>query len=455
MKDKNQFKGKRILVLGLAKSGEAAAKLLNRLGAIVTVNDSKPYVENEQAKDLEKLGIKVVCGHHPLSLLEESLDYVVKNPGIPYTNPLVQEAIHRQLPVVTEIEIASLISEAEMIAITGSNGKTTTTTLIHEMLKNSRREPLIAGNIGTVACEVAEKATNEQIMVVEVSSFQLLGTEQFKPKVSVFLNLFDAHLDYHGTKEEYGLAKAKITANQSKEDYLVFNYDDPFVRRMANESQATLIPFSVNERLEKGVYIHEGSVYYQNQAIIKLESVVLPGSHNKENILAAIGAALIMGAELKQIKHVLQTFSGVEHRLQFVTNFEGRQFFNDSKATNILASQKALEAFQQPTILLAGGLDRGNEFDELASSLRNVKALITFGETKEKLARVAKEANVNTIIFVNDMVEAVETAFEQSNPGDVILLSPACASWDQYKTFEERGKRFVEAVQGLNTTSKS
>ncbi|WP_332632197.1 UDP-N-acetylmuramoyl-L-alanine--D-glutamate ligase [Halalkalibacter flavus] len=455
MKSNDLFKGKKILVLGLAKSGEAAARLLHKLGAAVVVNDAKRYEENQQAKELEKLGIKVVCGHHPLSLLEEDLDLVVKNPGIPYSNPIIKEAIHRGLSVVTEIEIASLISEAEIVAITGSNGKTTTTTLIHEMLKTSEREPLIAGNIGTVACEVAEEATNSQVIVLEVSSFQLLGTEQFKPKVSVFLNLFDAHLDYHGTKDEYSLAKAKITANQSKEDYLVYNMDDPIVREIANKSNATLIPFSVKQRLSKGLCIQQDSIFYNGQSIISLDSIVLPGAHNLENILAAIGAALTVGARLQQVRHVLQTFSGVEHRLQFVTDYKDRRFYNDSKATNILASQKALEAFEQPIVLLAGGLDRGNDFDDLLPSLGNVKALITFGETKDKLAKTAEEANVKTIVYADGMQEAVLAAFEKSEAGDVILLSPACASWDQYKTFEERGERFVEAVKSLETTLQS
>ncbi|MDT8859122.1 UDP-N-acetylmuramoyl-L-alanine--D-glutamate ligase [Alkalihalobacillus sp. MEB130] len=455
MKSNDLFKEKNILILGLAKSGEAAAKLLHKLGANVVVNDAKPYEENEQAKQLESIGIEVVCGGHPLTLLDKGIELVVKNPGIPYRNPIVREALHRGISVVTEVEIASLISEAEIVAITGSNGKTTTTTLIYEMLKNGEREPLIAGNIGTVACEVAEKATDQEVMVLEVSSFQLLGTEQFKPKVSVFLNLFDAHLDYHGTKEEYGLAKAKITANQTESDYLIYNVDDPIVRKIANDSDATLIPFSVKQPLAKGLSIQNEAIYYNGQPLVQLHSIVLPGAHNLENILAAIGASLTMGAKRSQIEHVLQTFSGVEHRLQFVSEYEGRRFYNDSKATNILASQKALEAFEQPIVLLAGGLDRGNEFDELSSSFKNVKALVTFGETKEKLAKTAKEAKVERIVFVNTMEEAVQAAYDQSESGDVILLSPACASWDQYKTFEERGLRFVKAVETLQAASKS
>jgi UDP-N-acetylmuramoylalanine--D-glutamate ligase len=454
MKSKDQFKGKKILVLGLAKSGEAAAKLLTKLDAIVTVNDSKPYEENEKAIELEQLGIRVICGHHPVDLLDDGFDFIVKNPGIPYSNPIVSGAMKKGLSVITEVELASIISEAEIVAITGSNGKTTTTTLIYEMLKNSEKEPLIAGNIGTVACEVAEDAKEKNIIVLEVSSFQLLGTENFKPKISVFLNLFDAHLDYHGTKDEYRLAKAKITANQSKEDFLVYNADDEDVVKVAKTSQATLVPFSVTKKEKNGLYIQDGSIFYKEQSVVSVDSIVLPGAHNLENILASIGAALIEGATQKQINHVLTTFSGVEHRLQFVKEFNGRRFYNDSKATNILASQKALEAFDQPIVLLAGGLDRGNEFDELASSLSNVKTLVTFGQTKEKLAKVAKEVNVETILFTETIEEAVRKAYNQSKQGDIILLSPACASWDQFKTFEERGDRFVQAVERLGENEK-
>ena len=446
---KRQYKGSKILVLGLAKSGEAAARLLHKLGALVTVNDAKPYEENEQAQQLEQMGIKVICGHHPIELLDEGFEMVVKNPGIPYSNPIVSTAMNKGISVVTEIELASNISKAEMVAITGSNGKTTTTTLIYEMLKNSARIPLIAGNIGTVSCEVAADASEQNVMVLEVSSFQLLGTETFKPKVSVFLNLFDAHLDYHGTKDEYLHAKARITVNQTSEDYLIYNADDEAVTKVAKSTKATLIPFSTKKELKMGVYVKDGWIFLDDRSVVKIESIVLPGEHNLENILAAIGAALTMGAKIEQIEHVLKTFTGVEHRLQFVKEYEGRRFYNDSKATNILASQKALDSFSQPTILLAGGLDRGNEFDELAPSLVNVKVLVTFGETKDKLAKVAEQVGIETIIFAEQMEEAVESAYERSLAGDVILLSPACASWDQYKTFEERGQRFVEAVERL------
>lgn len=447
--NKERLKGKNILILGLAKSGEAAATVLHRLGAKVTVNDIVPYEKNEQAKKLEEQGIEVICGSHPLELLERSFSFIVKNPGIPYTNPIVKEAERRRIPIITEIELCPYLTEAPIVAITGSNGKTTTTTLIYEMLQGGDREPLIAGNIGTVACEVAEKATKEQTLVVEVSSFQLLGTIEFRPKVSVLLNLFDAHLDYHGTREHYIAAKEKITANQNEDDWFIYNDDDPLVASVAKRSKATVVPFSTKKKVKNGVYIKEGIIYFKEEPIIKTSEIVLPGEHNLENVLAAIGAAKTMGANNGNIVDILKTFSGVSHRLQFVTEYEGRRFYNDSKATNMLATEKALQSFSEPIVLLAGGLDRGNEFDELEPFLQNVRVLVAFGETKEKLAKTAKRVGIENIFFAEWVEDAVKIAFEHSKRGDVILLSPACASWDQYKTFEERGERFIKAVGKL------
>ncbi|MBU8907112.1 UDP-N-acetylmuramoyl-L-alanine--D-glutamate ligase [Desertibacillus haloalkaliphilus] len=449
MKDMNQFRGKRVLVLGLAKSGFAASQLLHRLGATIIVNDAKPLEENEQAKQLEQIGIDVVCGAHPVSLLDEPVDFIVKNPGVPYSNPIVKAAIERGISVVTEIELASLLSEADMIAITGSNGKTTTTTLIVDMLKGSGREPLVAGNIGTVACEVAETATINNIIVTEVSSFQLMGTERFHPKVSVFLNLFDAHLDYHGTREEYGKAKAKIFANLTEDDFAVINAEDRDVVSLASQTKARLIPFSVTKEVSDGAYIKDEVVYFQGEEIISVADIVLPGKHNLENVLAAVAASLLMGATRKQITEVLKTFSGVKHRLQYVGTKNGRKFFNDSKATNSLATQKALTAFDAPIVLLAGGLDRGNGFDDLLPYLKKVKAVITFGETKSKLVKTAQVAGVQWIRETKNAETAVQEAYNLSERGDVILLSPACASWDQYRTFEERGDKFIAAIGKL------
>ncbi|MCD7033893.1 UDP-N-acetylmuramoyl-L-alanine--D-glutamate ligase [Metabacillus sp. GX 13764] len=449
MKQTDRFKEKNILVLGLAKSGLAAAKLLHSLGADVLVNDQKPYEENEAAQELNSLGIKCICGSHPLHLIDEKTDFVVKNPGIPYSNPLLQKALELTVPILTEVELAYLISEAPIIGITGSNGKTTTTTLVHEMLNADGQKALIAGNIGTVACEVAQTADSDSVIVMELSSFQLLGTNEFKPKIAMVLNLFDAHLDYHGTREEYAKAKGRIYQNQSEGDYSVINLDDKEASRLAQNSKADKVFFSVRKKLDKGACLHEGKILFNGEIIMQADEIVLPGKHNLENILAAVAAVKLHGCSNEAIRKVLTEFKGVRHRLQFIDTIDGRKFYNDSKATNILATSKALQAFTQPVILLAGGLDRGNEFDELKPFFRNVKALIAFGQTAPKLERTAKEAGIALIQLTDNVETAAAAAFEVSEKGDVILLSPACASWDQYKTFEQRGDMFEAAVHKL------
>ncbi|WP_210609849.1 UDP-N-acetylmuramoyl-L-alanine--D-glutamate ligase [Priestia flexa] len=448
MKTIDGYQGKQVLILGLAKSGLAAAKLVKSLGAKVVVNDQKPYEENDAAQQLEAIGIKVVCGHHPLELLD-GVEVIIKNPGIPYSNPLLQEALKRKLSIITEVELAYQISEAPFIGITGSNGKTTTTTLIYKMLEEDRKNPLIAGNIGTVACEVAQEAKPENVIVTELSSFQLMGIETFKPKISLFLNLFEAHLDYHGTKEEYAQAKANIFKNQTQDDFAVVNMDDSEVKKASKSVAAQIVPFSVNEEVKDGAYLLNKQLYFRNEAVMNVKDVVLPGKHNLENILAAIAVVKLLGCSNEAIYRVLTTFAGVKHRVQYVTTINKRKFYNDSKATNILATKVALSAFTQPTILLAGGLDRGNEFDELKPSFEHVKAVITFGETAPKIERVAKEAGIQVIKRVDNVKQAVIEAYDCSEEDDVVLLSPACASWDQFKTFEERGDMFIKSVHKL------
>lgn len=437
-------------MLGLAKSGVSAAQLLHNLGAFVTVNDKKPLDQNPEAQGLLEQGITVICGEHPIELLDEGFELIVKNPGIPYSNPMIVEAINKNIPIMTEVELAYQVSEAPFIGITGSNGKTTTTTLIYEMLKSGGKDPLIAGNIGTVVSDVVQKARNDQTIVTELSSFQLKGIKTFRPKIAVLTNIYSAHLDYHGDMEDYILSKRNITINQTKEDYFIANKDQEVVWNLAAQSAATIIPFSTSKPLGEGAYVKDGCIYFHNEKIIPLQEVVLPGAHNLENILCAVAAAKLSGVHNESICQVLRTFRGVKHRLQFIRELKGRKFYNDSKATNILATMKALNSFHEPIILLAGGLDRGNDFDELIPSLKNVKSLITFGQTAQKLEKTGREAGINKIIHVDNVEEAVFKAYQISEQGDVILLSPACASWDQYKSFEVRGDIFIEAVHKLN-----
>lgn len=448
MKKLNNFPYSHVLVLGLAKSGTAAARLLLDSNVHVRINDKKMPEDNVAVADLKKMGAEMVFGSHPVSVLKD-VELIIKNPGIPYDNPIIAEAEKKGIPIITEIELAGQLAEGRIIGITGSNGKTTTTTLIKEMLFASNQKVKAAGNIGTAATDAARKLEHDEMMVLELSSFQLLGIQTFKPRTAVLLNIYEAHIDYHKTFKNYKMAKCNIFANQTSEDYLVYNNEDETVAEAVKSAQAQLIPFSTKEPMQDGAWADETSIYFRNEKIMDRQDIVLVGDHNLENILAATSAAKLNGANNQGIRKVLATFAGVKHRLQFAGNVHDRLFYNDSKATNILATQKALSSFKQPVILLAGGLDRGNGFTGLQPYLHHVKAMVLFGQTAEKLKKLAEEAGIEKIEKVADIHEAVNIAYAISEPRDVILLSPACASWDQYRTFEERGDMFINAVHTL------
>ena len=453
MLNKNVFEHKRVLVIGLAKSGVAVAKLLLHQGAMVTVNDRIPLEENPDAKSLIEEGIRVLAGSHPVDLLEEHFDFVVKNPGIPYHNCMVEAAMKKGIPVYTEIEIAYQLLEGLIIGITGSNGKTTTTTLASLMLKESfpERQVFAAGNIGIPLSQLAEQSTKEDIYVSELSSFQLMGIDQFKPKIACIVNIFSAHLDYHGTREEYIEAKLQLTKNQTEEDYLVYNADYPeLITLIEGHTNATLVPFSRKNILEFGASVKDNYICFNGEKVIPVSTIQVPGTQNVENVLAAVAIAKLAGATNEGIKKAVQNFHGVKHRTQFVKEVNKRRFYNDSKATNIIATQIALRSFtNQSVILIAGGLDRGNGFDELVPDLTSVSGIVLYGETKEKLQEASKLAGVPVIEVVNTLEEATKKAYEISKEDDIILLSPACASWDQFKNFEIRGDEFIRVVENL------
>ena len=453
MLNKNVFEHKRVLVIGLAKSGVAVAKLLLHQGAMVTVNDRIPLEENPDAKSLIEEGIRVLAGSHPVDLLEEHFDFVVKNPGIPYHNCMVEAAMKKGIPVYTEVEIAYQLLEGLIIGITGSNGKTTTTTLASLMLKESfpEREVYAAGNIGIPLSQLAEQSTKENIYVSELSSFQLMGIDQFKPKIACIVNIFSAHLDYHGTREEYIEAKLQLTKNQTEDDYLVYNADYPeLITLIEGHTKATLVPFSRKTVLEFGACVEGDYICFNGEKVIPVSTIQVPGTQNVENVLAAVAISKLAGASNEGIKKAVQNFHGVKHRTQFVKEVNKRRFYNDSKATNIIATQTALRSFtNQSVVLIAGGLDRGNGFDELVPDLKSVSGIVLYGETKEKLQEAAKVADVPIIEVVNTLEEATKKAYVISKEDDIILLSPACASWDQFKNFEIRGDEFIQVVENL------
>ncbi|WP_277290476.1 UDP-N-acetylmuramoyl-L-alanine--D-glutamate ligase [Streptococcus orisratti] len=448
MKSVKTFENKKVLVLGLAKSGEAAARLLTKLKAIVTVNDGKPFDENPSAQALLEDGIKVICGSHPLELLDENFELMVKNPGIRYDNPMVARALEKGIPVITEVELAYLISEAPIIGITGSNGKTTTTTMIADVLNNGGQSGLLSGNIGFPASEVAQTATDQDTLVMELSSFQLMGVESFHPHIAVITNLMPTHIDYHGSFEDYVAAKWNIQKNMTDADFMVLNFNQDLSKELAQKTQATVVPFSTLERVD-GAYLENGTLYFKGEAVMKADEIGVPGSHNIENALATIAVAKLSGIANDAIKETLSHFGGVKHRLQALGEVRGVKFYNDSKSTNILATQKALSGFDNSkVILIAGGLDRGNEFDELVPDIAGLKLMVILGESAPRVKRAADKAGV-AYVDAKDVAEASHLAFENASTGDIVLLSPANASWDMYKNFEVRGDEFIAAFEEI------
>ncbi|MFC3745504.1 UDP-N-acetylmuramoyl-L-alanine--D-glutamate ligase [Paenibacillus sp. GCM10012306] len=473
MKHPDMYRGEEVVVLGLAKSGVQVAKVLHERGAVVTVNDKKEREQSPEASELESLGISVICGGHPEGLIHPGIKLVVKNPGIPYSVPPVQKALELGIEVVTEVEVAYRLCAAPMIGITGSNGKTTTTTWVGQMLDAAGMKPIVAGNIGTPLCQAAQEASEENWMVVELSSFQLKGTETFRPKIGCLLNVAETHLDYHGDMKDYVDSKAKIFANQLDSDTAVLNWDDPVCRELVPYVKAELLPFSMTEELVQGVFVSpsyvpdveddlERVILYRNSAgqeieIAPVESISLLGRFNVGNALAASAIAIAAGADPAGLSAVLKSFRGVEHRLEYVADKNGAAYYNNSKATNSQATTMALTSLRRPVVLIAGGLDRGSDYLELLPVLSSrVKALVALGETKDKLVNVAKLAGLNDVVSVDNgesaaavLEQAVREASALAEEGDIVLLSPACASWDMFTSYEERGRIFKEAVHNL------
>lgn len=454
MKSENQFENKHILVLGFAKTGKSVAHFLADRGAHVTINDRGDHDNDPSVALLLQKGVKTVFGGHPLSLLNEPVDFIVKNPGIPYKNDVIQVAQQKNIPIITDVELAYLVSDAAIIGITGSNGKTTTTSFIHSMLLHKPvGKAFVAGNIGVPTLDVVQQATKEDDLVMELSSFQLKGTQKFKPAIAVICNIFDAHLDYHETREDYVTSKFNLVRHLTDQDYMIYNYDQEELRQTLSHHDAIHIPFAIEcvdaFVKEHGVYVEDDVIMFQKQAIANVEDIFLPGKHNLQNAMAAIAVALIKEIPIDKIQEVLRTFSGMPHRLQPIGQYAGRQFFNDSKSTNQVACITALQSFRSPIIYIGGGLDRGNEFDELVPHLRYVKAAYLYGESKYKMQSAFDKAKIAEITVVDTLEDATKKAYLAAQKGDTVLFSPSCASWDQFDNFETRGDLFVSCVHKL------
>lgn len=448
MNDRTNLKNKKVLVLGLAKSGESAARLLDRLGAIVTVNDGKPFEDNPMAQDLLEDGIRVICGSHPLDLLEEDFALMVKNPGIRYDNPMVERALQKGIPVWTEVELAYLVAEAPIIGITGSNGKTTTTTMIAEVLQAGGQSAKLCGNIGYPASTAAQEARADEVLVMELSSFQLMGTAAFHPRIAVLTNLIPSHLDYHGHFEAYVAAKWLIQKQMTQEDTLVLNFNQEIAKTLAKQTKAQVLPFSTKKPVE-GAYLQDGQLYFKGERIMAAADLGVPGEHNIENALATIAVARMNQIEAQVIRESLSSFGGVKHRLQDAGFVQQVRFYNDSKSTNVLATQTALAGFDnRKVVLIAGGLDRNNDLADLVPIIRGLKQMIVLGETASRLKQIAEQAGV-PCREASDIADATRKAYEVAEAGEIVLLSPAHASWDMYPNFEVRGDVFLQTVEEL------
>lgn len=450
-----QFKEKRVLVIGLAKSGLSAIKALREEGAVVIVNDNK---ESDKlgllVDEVKPLVDEMILGGHPDVVSD--YDLVVVSPGVPLDIPFIQKIKAAEIPLIGEIELAYQLCKGSFVGITGTNGKTTTTALTGMMFDVARKDYFVVGNIGTAAVSRAKEAKLETVMVTELSSFQLESIVDFRAKVAAVLNVTPDHLNRHKTMENYIDAKARIFENQTEEDVVVLNYDNELTRALADRVKGQVAFFSRREALESGVYVKDGSIYLNwnrnLQKVCDISDMFIFGDHNVENAMAAIAIAFFSGIEMADIRTALRDFKGVEHRIEYVDTIEDRIFYNDSKGTNVDSTVNAIKSMKTKAVLIAGGMDKGSTYEELFGAFDGkIKALVLLGETKHLIAEEAERQGYSSYCFVENMDEAVERAYKLSIPGDAILLSPACASWDMYENFEKRGEHFKRCVYQLRT----
>jgi len=446
-----ELKGKKVLVVGLGKSGLAAALFLRHRGAQVTVSDVRSA--EALAKDIPALleeGIMVEAGGHGLLTFRRQ-DLIVVSPGVPLNTPELVQVKSFGLPVIGELELAARFLQGKILAITGSNGKTTTTSLAGEILEEAGFKTLVGGNIGTPVISLIEESTPETWSVLEVSSFQLESTEEFHPQIAVILNITPDHLDRHGTFENYALAKERIFAAQTKGDHVVLNADNARAEAAAVRAPAPVHFFSMERAVQQGAWVEGGAVVFRSgpdapaESILPLHNIPLKGEHNVENVLAAVCATRLAGAAPEAIRRAIEKFKAVEHRLEYVATINGVEFYNDSKATNVDATMKAVAAFSTPIHLILGGKDKNSDYTLLAPLLRqHVRAVYTIGSAAAKI-----ESHLRGVISLHScetLDKAVTAAATAAHPGDVVLLAPACSSFDQFESYEHRGRVFKELV---------
>ncbi len=447
------LKNKRVLVVGLGKSGIAAARFLKARGAQVTVSDIRPAGLIAELPALLDAGIMVETGSHGLLTFRRQ-DLIVVSPGVPSNTPELTTVRAIGIPIIGEMELGSEFLQGQIVAITGSNGKTTTTTLIGEILKANGKPALVGGNIGRPVVDMVAESTPESWSVLEVSSFQLETIQSFHPRIALVLNITPDHLDRHGSFEAYAAAKTRITENQTADDFLILNAEDEPTKLVAAKTKAQIYWFSARRQVKQGAFVHGESILFRAkeggevEPIMPVAEIPLAGAHNVENVLAAVCAARLAGVEAKTIREAVAAFHAVEHRLEFVREFNGVRWFNDSKATNVDATAKAVEAFPGGIWLILGGKDKDSDYSTLSPLLRaRVKAVITIGSAAEKIE--SHLAGVVKIERAGTMERAVAWAQKEAKAGDVVLLAPACSSFDQFENYEHRGRVFKQLVGAL------
>lgn len=445
------FENKKILVLGMARSGYEAAKYLVKRGNTVILNDggSAEKQKKEQIEELEKLGVTLIFGSHPDDLLDDTFDYLIKNPGIPIDHKYVLKARELNIEVINEAEMAYrlLPDEVTLIGITGTNGKTTTTTLTYEMIKASGKPVHLAGNIGYPLISFLDKLEANDIIVMEVSCQQLENMSEFKPHIALMTNLSVAHIDFLKSYENYKRVKLKLFKNQTQDDIAILNIENEEVMTGTKDVKAVTKYFS-SKREINGAYYKDGALWYYGEKILDRDKFLLAGMHNVENALGAMMIAKEVGVDNESIVKVLTTFKGVAHRLEFVDEIAGVKYYNDTEATNTKCTQIALNSFNCDTILILGGLERGQDFHDLDNYIKNVRTIVGIGQCRDRVKTYGEELNINTEIFetLSEAMKYIETI---ARSGEVVLLSPASASWDQYKQCEDRGDEFKEIVKKI------
>lgn len=450
-----EVKGKKVLVFGLGISGIGAGQILERHGAEVIMYDGNQKLTEEKIKKQlgEDSSAKIVIGDFPEEVLE-NLDMTVLSPGVPTDLPVIEKMREQGITVIGEVELAYQFGKGDVLAITGTNGKTTTTTLLGEIMKNYQEDVFVVGNIGTPYTTAVEKMTDNTITVAEMSSFQLESIVDFRPRVSAILNFTPDHLNRHHTMEAYIEAKENIAKNQTEKDTCVLNYEDDVTRVFGENVKSKVLYFSSQRILEEGIYLENGQIVLamngEKTPVCHVDELNILGTHNHENAMAAAGMAAAYGVPVDVIRRTLKEFQGVEHRIEYVAEKNGVVYYNDSKGTNPDAAIKGIQAMNRPTVLIGGGYDKDSAYDEWIDSFDGkVKKLVLLGATRDKIAETARAHGFEDIEMADTFEEAFAKCVENAKPGDAVLLSPACASWGMFKNYEERGDKFKELVNNL------